>query len=53
MTVREVGIELNQSMFLNAEGAEEFAEERKGQHFSASFAKTSAYLCVKLGSSSN
>jgi len=28
-------------MFLNAAGAEEFAEERKGQHFSASFAKTS------------
>ncbi len=32
----------NQNTFLNAEDAEALAEERRGEHFSASFAKTSA-----------
>ncbi len=45
--VSKVGIELNQTTFLNAESAEEFAEERKGQHFSAAFAKTFASSALR------
>ncbi len=47
-SVSKVGIELNQTTFLNAECAEEFAEERKGEHCSESFAKTSALSALSL-----
>ncbi len=38
---------LAEPFFLNAKGADAFAEERKGQHFSACLCEDLGDLCVK------